>query len=211
MRFSKFFSKQAKKPSGLYGRFRMSKIFDKGNLEMNTYAKQILDINPEDNILEIGCGTGMLIKEISRELETGVIDGIDFSKTMVSIAIKNNRSNIKNGKVHIHNADFDKFPFQENIYDKIISINTIYFWENPDFTISKILKLLKPNGKLVIGFHIKEDMNKMDLDNSIFRLYTKEEVVILLGDTGKLENITIETKDSCSKCICCAIGERNKK
>jgi ubiquinone/menaquinone biosynthesis C-methylase UbiE len=211
MRFSKFFSKQAKKPSGLYGRFRMSKVFDKGNLEMNTYAKQMLDIKVDDNVLEIGCGTGMLIKEISRELETGKIDGIDFSKTMVSVAMKNNKSNIRKEKVQIYNANFDKFPFQENFYDKIISINTIYFWENPDFTISKISKLLKPNGKIVIGFHLKEDMSKMDLDNAIFRLYSKEEVIRLLNNTEKLKNVTVETKDSYPKCICCATGERNEK
>jgi ubiquinone/menaquinone biosynthesis C-methylase UbiE len=186
----------------------MSKIFDKGNKEMNAFAKQMLDIKTDDNILEIGCGTGRLINEISKELETGKIDGIDFSNTMASIAIKNNKKNIREGKVNIQNADFDKFPFDENYYDKIFSINTIYFWENPDFTVSKILRLLKPNGTLILGFHLKKDMIKMDLDNTIFKLYSKEEKIRLLNNTGKFKSVTINTKDSYPKCICCAIGEK---
>ncbi len=201
MKFSTFFSKQAKKPSGLYGRLRMSKIFDKGNLEMNSFAKQLLDIKKDDNILEIGCGTGMLLNEISKELETGTIDGIDFSKTMTSIATKKNKKNIRTGKVNIYNADFDKFAINENYYDKIFSINTIYFWENPDFSISKIFGLLKPNGTLILGFHIKEDMIKMDLDDKIFKFYSKEEVIKLMDNAGKFKDVRVSTKDSGPKQI----------
>lgn len=206
MKSSTFFSKQARKPTGLYGRFRMSKVFDKGNIEMNSFAKQMLDIEKDDVVLEIGCGTGRLVNEISKELENGIIEGIDFSKTMTSIAKKNNKKNIRKGKVNIHTANFDEFSFNENSYDKIFSINTIYFWENPKLTVSKIVDLLKPNGTLVLGFHKKEDMIRMDLDDDVFRYYSEEDVVNLLSIGGKLKDINVNTKESYPKCICCAVG-----
>ena len=84
MRFSTYFSKQAEKPSGIYGRFIMSRIFDKGNLELNNFVKETLAIKKSDHILEIGCGTGSLLKIIADELENGIVEGIDFSKTMIS-------------------------------------------------------------------------------------------------------------------------------
>ena len=159
----------------------MSKVFYKRNLKLNSFAKQMLEVQKDDIILEIGCGTGMLIDEISKELENGTIDGIDFSRTMTSIAIKKNKKNIRHGKVKIHNADFNEFSFNENYYDKILSVNTIYFWENPEFTISKIFKLLKPNGIVILGFHMRDDMIRMDLDDKVFKFYSKDEVISLLS------------------------------
>ena len=83
MNFSTFFSEQARKPTGLFGHFYISKVFDKGNIEINTFTKETLDIKKGDYILEIGCGTGLLINEIANDLDNGFIEGIDFSKNMV--------------------------------------------------------------------------------------------------------------------------------
>ena len=100
------------------------------------------------------------------------------------------------------------FLFLENYYDKIFSVNTIYFWENPEFTISKIFRLLKPNGILILGLHIKDDMIKMGLDDKVFRFYSQDEVINLLSIAGKFTNVKISTKESQPKCIYCAIGRK---
>nr|NQU92811.1 class I SAM-dependent methyltransferase [Bacteroidota bacterium] len=206
MRFSTFFSKQARKPTGIFGRFYMSRVFEKGNLEMNTFTKETLSINKDEYILEIGCGTGLLLKEIANDLDKGFIEGIDFSKTMVSIARKKNKKHINNKKVIIQVGDFDEFIFKENYYDKIYSVNTIYFWKNPIVTISKIFDLLKPNGMLVLGFHDKVEMEEMNLNEDIFQLYSSKDVIKLLSIDGKLNNVEIISKRGLLKINYCAIG-----
>jgi SAM-dependent methyltransferase len=65
MRFSNFFSKQAQKPSGWFGRLVMSRIFDIGNARLNRLVYQILMPQPGDHILDLGCGTGKLIHNIA--------------------------------------------------------------------------------------------------------------------------------------------------
>ena len=74
MGFSTYFSKQAKKPSGIFGRLFMSRIFDKGNLELNNFVMETLAIKESDHVLEIGCGTGSLLKRIANELENGAAE-----------------------------------------------------------------------------------------------------------------------------------------
>ena len=91
---------------------------------------------------------------------------------MVAIAQKKNRNHINKGKVKIHLGDFDEVRFDDNWFDKIFSVNTIYFWKNPDTTISKICRILKPEGKLFIGFHDKSEMEEMPLNRDVFQYYS---------------------------------------
>jgi hypothetical protein len=44
MNFKTFFSEQARKPSGLFGRWVMSKIFDHGNVAINDFMKELLSL-----------------------------------------------------------------------------------------------------------------------------------------------------------------------
>ncbi|MDY6905131.1 MAG: class I SAM-dependent methyltransferase [Thermodesulfobacteriota bacterium] len=101
MNFSTFFSNQARKPAGLFGRFVASRIFEKGNAELNALVFETVSKIKHDHVLEIGFGTGKLIKEIADRMDDGIIEGVDFSKTMVGIARKKNRMHIKTGKVRI--------------------------------------------------------------------------------------------------------------
>ena len=206
MRFSTYFSKQAKKPSGIYGRFFMSRIFDKGNLELNNFVKETLYVKESDHILEIGCGTGSLLKIIAYDLENGIVEGIDFSKTMISIAKKKNKKHISKKKAIIRLGNFDELQFENNSYDKIFSVNTIYFWKNPIITISKAFDLLKANGMIVLGFHNKEEMEKMDLDENIFQLYSLQDVINLLKTDKILKEVEIISKKGQDKVNYCAIG-----
>jgi len=206
MGFSTYFSKQAKKPSGIFGRFFMSRIFDKGNLELNNFVKETLYVKESDHILEIGCGTGSLLKRIANELENGVVEGVDFSKTMISLAKKKNKKHILKKKAIIRPGNFDELQFENNSYDKIFSVNTIYFWRSPVSTISKAFDLLKPNGTIVLGFHSKDEMEEMDLDENIFQLYSLQDVISLLKTDNLLKEVEIISKKGQGKVNYCAIG-----
>ena len=46
-------------------------IFDRGKAIINSFVYDVIGIKPDDRILEIGCGTGSLIKEMAEKLENG--------------------------------------------------------------------------------------------------------------------------------------------
>jgi cyclopropane fatty-acyl-phospholipid synthase-like methyltransferase len=98
-KFKNFFSEQARKPSGLFGRWVMSRIFDRGNAAINDFMKEQLLLQENDPVLEIGFGTARLICEMAKRVNTGLIEGIDLSDTMVAIAKKKNKKYIAEGKV----------------------------------------------------------------------------------------------------------------
>lgn len=208
MSFSSYYSKQARKPTGIFGRFIMPRIFNRGNAALNALVYEALSVQKNDHVLEIGFGPGTLIKKIAEHLEDGLVEGIDFSEPMVVLAQKKNKRHIVTGKAKIHLGDFDEVPFDDHCFDKIFSVNTVYFWKVPKATISKIGRALKPGGRLVIGFHDKPDMEKMPLHEDVFRYYSTEDLSDLLSVHGSLHDIEIVSRKGRPMMCYCAIGTK---
>jgi ubiquinone/menaquinone biosynthesis C-methylase UbiE len=208
MNFITYFSNQARKPTGLVGRYIASRIFEKGNSELNALMFETLSISENDHVLEIGFGTGKLIKEIADHMDNGFVEGVDFSETMVEMAKKKCTTHIKTGKAKIHLGDFVDIHFNENCFDKIFTANTIYFWENPKKTVSKIYGLLKPGGKVFIGLHEKSEMEKLPLDRDVLKYYSMQELKELLLVHGSFDNIDIISKNGKRKTCYCVVGTR---
>ena len=206
MGLSKLLSKQMRKPDGILGRVLMSRFFEKGNAAHNSFMFENLSLKGDEHILEIGFGPGALLKRAAACLENGLAEGIDFSKAMAATARKKNKEHIKNGSVKIYVGDFNEVEFSDNCFDQIFSVNTIYFWKDPAVTISKISRLLKPGGRLILGFLERSDMEKFNLNLNVFRLYSAQEVAELMSEHGSFESIKlVSRKDGEDNCYC-AVG-----
>ena len=206
MNFNTYFSKQAKEPFGWFGKIIMSKVFDYGNTFLNTFMLEVLALKENDHILEIGFGTGKLIFNMAKLINSGVIEGIDISNTMLVMAKKKNKKHIDTGKVIINQGDFENFTYNDNSFDKICSSNTIYFWQNPDNFIKKIQRILKPGGKVVLAFEDKEQLEKRTLDSEIFKFYDLDEIVNLFKINGLDKDINIFTREKGPQKFHCAVA-----
>jgi cyclopropane fatty-acyl-phospholipid synthase-like methyltransferase len=205
MNFRTFFSKQARKPTGLFGRLIMSKIFDLGNTVLNDLMRESLTLQEDDHVLEIGSGTGKLINEMARQAHRGLIEGIDLSSTMVDMAKKRNKQYIAEGRVKIVLGDFDRVDYRDNDFDKVCSANTIYFWADTEYTVRKIQRVLRPGGKLVLGFEDKAQLAKRQLNASVFSIYDENDVAQILTDVG-FSGVEIKSKEVKSALVHCVMA-----
>lgn len=206
MAFKNFFSEQASKPAGLFGRLVMARVFDLGNVVVNDLMQEHLSIKEDDQILEIGSGTGKLINEMAGRVANGCIEGLDLSETMVALAQKKNKKHIASGKVTIRQGDFGKTIYNDNSFDKICSANTIYFWPAPEVYLEKTHRILKPGGKLVLAFEDKRQLEKRSLNTDVFRFYDQTEIISLLGAQGFGENINIFSRKVKKNRFHCAVA-----
>jgi ubiquinone/menaquinone biosynthesis C-methylase UbiE len=208
MQLKTFFSEQARKPSGLFGRLVMSRVFDLGNVVLNDFMKELLSLEENDQVLEIGSGTGKLINEMAQLVDNGFIEGVDLSNTMVAVAQKRNRKHISTGKLNIRQGDFEKIAYRDNSFNKICSANTIYFWSAPDKFIKKIFRILKPGGKLVLAFEDKNQLEKRSLSTDVFHFYSQDEIQTLLQRNGFGEGIDILSREVKLNRYHCAVAVR---
>lgn len=183
----------------------MSRIFDQGNAILNDFMRELLALQEDDHVLEIGFGTGKLISEMARQTSRGLVEGIDLSSTMVEMAKRRNRKYIARGSVKIVLGDFDQVEYRDNDFDKICSANTIYFWPDTEYSVRKIERILRHGGKLVLGFGDRARLEKRSLDPSVFSLYDKNDVAQLLTGVG-FSDVKIKSKETKSDMVHCAIA-----
>ncbi len=208
MNFSTFFSEQARKPAGLFGRIVMSVVFDKGNAYLNGFVNERMSVQTNDHILEIGFGTGRLICEMAKQISGGRIEGIDFSSSMVSIAQRKNKKHIADGKVKILEGNFDEMPYKQNIFTKVCSVNTIYFWPKPENTAKKIAAILKPQGQFVVAFVDKNQLEQRNLNENVFHFYSEDDVKNLLISAGFSGDVSIESRMRGKSVFHCVVAKK---
>jgi SAM-dependent methyltransferase len=115
------------------------------------WAVDILDVRPDDVILEIGCGNGAAVTLIGEQLVTGHITAIDRSAKMIALARKNNRQFLECGKAEILHASVESSELPSN-FSKIFLFNLNVFWMDPVAELAAVGKALSASGQFYI-FH----------------------------------------------------------
>jgi cyclopropane fatty-acyl-phospholipid synthase-like methyltransferase len=109
----------------------------------------LLAIEPEDRLLEIGCGGGASVSLICERLEGGTITAIDRSPLQVERATRRNAAHIAAGKATIRVADIADVEHEDEPFSKVFAINVNVFWVEPAAKeLERIAQLLEPSGAL---------------------------------------------------------------
>ncbi len=198
---------QARKPTGVVGRYVMTKIFNKGNADLNAFVKKILELKRDDRVLEVRFGPGKLIYEMAEMTAERVVEGIDFPGAMLKQASKINKHHILKGKVRLKKGECSTLPFDNELFDKLCSTNTLYFWKEPDKYFSEMFRVIKSGGKIVIGFRDDKQMSTLNLSEDIFVSYSQDEVIGLLSDAGFF-GVHIKEKKGAPFLSYCAVANK---
>lgn len=105
--------------------------------------------SPDDTILDVGCGNGLLTAELARAVGSrGKVIGVDPSVDMLAAA--------KERCVSYANVDFvegvaDTIPVADATADKAVSVQTFEYIEDVSGAVDDVLRCLKPGGRLVIS------------------------------------------------------------
>ncbi|WP_248924878.1 class I SAM-dependent methyltransferase [Paenibacillus hamazuiensis] len=187
----KLLAKHLRQPSGFIGKM-VGRMMNRGNDAMYRYTLGLLDVQPGESILEIGFGNGKYIAELAPHVKDGLVAGIDYSETMVQEAIKSNRTFIEEGTVDIQLASVEQIPYAKLAFDKVFTVNTIYFWPDVRAGIVEIWRVLKPGGKLFVAIRSKENMEKFRFTKYDFTLYDADEVARLFQQAN-YEDVQVHT------------------
>jgi len=162
--------RQLRKPEGENG-------ITVGN-DMNTSNKQLyldlfalLEIQENDHILEIGFGNGRHFPEFFKPHTNVTLYGLDYSDVMCAEAAKNNAEQITKQQIKLQCGDAKDTFYAENQFDSIVALNAIY-------------RILKPGGKLYIGYRPERALAGVDFVQEGFSLYNEAVLNGLLEKTG---------------------------
>ena len=107
-------------------------------------ALRHLNIEPDNTVLDVGCGTGLLFSNIG--IKAKDIVGIDLSRLSLQQAKKRTRL-FQNS--HLIQADSDYLPFTNGCFDVIFAFTVLQNMPKPSETLNEIKRNVKPSGLIV--------------------------------------------------------------
>lgn len=153
MRLQQELVAQFRQPSGTLGRLAgWTMAHRPSNQRRNAFTIDLLDLAPDDDVLEIGHGPGLAIELASRKILDGSIVGFDHSPVMHEQASRRNAAAIAAGKVELVLGDVLEPPQPLPAFDKIYSVNVVQFWWEPERTFAELAGRLKPGGRIATTF-----------------------------------------------------------
>jgi ubiquinone/menaquinone biosynthesis C-methylase UbiE len=147
MGMQQFMAAQLSKPSGLFGSLVLGRIMNRVNRKIVERTLELLELSPNHQVLEIGFGGGVALSLLTKRLTSGVVSGVDFSADMVRCAERNFQREIGEGRVRVQFGDVSELPFPEGVFDRVFTINTIYFWPDTSRGLAEIRRVLKNDGR----------------------------------------------------------------
>ncbi len=148
-RLEGMWNRQYKSPVGIMGWLAGERMVRQHGPE-TAWTIRLLEIQPTDTVLEVGFGAGQAIRMAAEKVSDGCVMGVDLSETMVRVATRRNAQAVKAGHVVLLQGNVAALPFEDQRFDKIMTIHTLYFWSEPDRAISELYRVLKPGGRVVI-------------------------------------------------------------
>lgn len=174
----RFIARQLAHPTGFLGTV-IRHLMNRHNARMNAYAVQQLRLEESDRVLEIGFGGGVTLPALLEA--ASFVAGVDRSRDVVAWARQHFANAVQAGRAEFHHGNVESLSFKEKAFDKVCTVNTVYFWSSLEAGFAEIYRVLRPQGRLAIGFLPKERMDRMGMPTDIFTTRAPSDIVTALA------------------------------
>ncbi len=123
--------------------------------EHGDVVRQVLarmELKAGERILDLGCGNGWATRLLARSAPGATAIGVDASPAMVARAEELHSFTIR---ARYEVASFEALPFDDAKFERVFSMEAIYYAADLDKTLSEIARVLVPDGRvdLVLDFY----------------------------------------------------------
>jgi ubiquinone/menaquinone biosynthesis C-methylase UbiE len=191
---NRILASQLRRPHGWFGALVVSRVMNRVNRRITVTTLDLLDIHPEHHVLEIGFGGGIGLGEVLRRVPKGAVSGVDISTTALSKAQRRFHKEVDSGRLRLHSGDVCQLPFPDHAFDRVLTINTIYFWPDTAKGMNEIYRVLKPGGVAAVSIRSGEKMRQHGVTKYNFTLFSGEDVSRIMQQSG-FKNVRVDHRD----------------
>jgi len=181
--------------------------FTAEDLERLSHIVNRIKIEPGSDILDLGCGTGVLFDMLRRIIgPEGTVTGVDFSLQMARVAHRN----FPFSNVNVVDADAMALPFRDSCFDMAISFAAFPHFADKQLALDEIDRVLKPGARFCI-IHLASSKELSDLHHRIGGLIQDDELPPKARMQEMLEASNfevIQVEDHSGLYLVCAVNKK---
>ena len=178
----KSFFSQCARPEGSLGRVMLS-FMNYTHAPLTNWGLKLVNIQDGWTMLDVGCGGGFTIRRLLNRSKDAQVYGIDISEESVAKAKKVN-AEVLDKQVFVTQGSAEKLPYENEKFDLVTAVETVYFWPNLSGCLQEVHRVLKPGGKFAILVEVVDSDSKWTSVVEGMTAYTPEQIKSLLDDAG---------------------------
>ncbi len=180
----RYIARHLSHPGGLFGRFVLFGL-NRVNARMIASAIEWSGLTAGERFLDIGFGGGIGFSIAARRMRgEGTMIGVEPSATARQAALRRYRRWVDAGFLHILEGDAAHLPLEDHSVERIITVNTIYFWPDAAAGLAEIRRVLRPGGRFVLAVYTEEQLRAISLTRFGYTIRSDDELRSLLRDAG---------------------------
>jgi len=168
-------------------------MFTSEDLERLTNIVSNLNVSEGADILDLGCGTGILFDMLRRIVgDNGSVTGVDFSFEMAQKAHRN----FPFSNVNVVDADATSLPFADSTFDMAVAFSAFPHFSNQQRALDETHRVLKKDGRFIM-IHLESSRELSDIHHKIGGvlkndLIPPENKLRTMFDNSKFVDVKIE-------------------
>ncbi|HVP43267.1 MAG TPA: methyltransferase domain-containing protein [Terriglobales bacterium] len=132
---------------------------ERHHLDITEKTIRRMALRPGERVLDLGCGAGWATRILARLVGEGPeghgqVIGIDISDEMIRRA-RTASKDFENVMFVVGSAD--KIPWEENFFDKVLSVESFYYYPDQDRALNELFRVMAPRGRLFILINLYKD------------------------------------------------------
>ena len=178
----KTFFCQCAHPKGFLGRM-MLRFMNFGHAPLTNWGLAHVGFRDGMTMLDIGCGGGATLKRLVKLSSGSKVYGIDISEESVAKAQKVNKQ-LLDEQVFVQQGSADSLPWENDFFDVVTAVETVYFWPNIQKCFQEVRRVLKSGGQFAIMIEVIEGDSIWKNVVDGMTIYSPEQLKDMLEQTG---------------------------
>lgn len=145
-----------------------------------------LALRPGERLLDVGCGSGALLRTVAEAAPDAEAFGVDLSAQMLLVARRK-----AGGRAQTARARAGGLPFPGGTFDVLASCSAFHYFPSPGKALAEFRRVLKPGGRIVLTDWCNDylfcralDLFLRAFNRAHYRAWSRGELLRLLEGAG---------------------------